>query len=247
VRATGEPDPPEEPRATGKPAAPERPEAASKREAAGKLEIIGKREAAGKRGAATKPGTRAVILDAAARIMRERGLAATTTRQIAAAAGFSEATLYKHFADKVELMAAVLGERSTGFAQLAAALERKADTLAEGLAAIAAAAIAFYSDNFPMLASVFSDRTILAAHQDGLQRLGLGPHRVNEAVIGYLTAEREAGRVRADADVHAAAGLLLGGCLQHAFLGHMGGWPERRDDQESATAFGRTVAHAIEP
>ena len=63
-----------------------------------------------------------MILDAAAAVLHERGLANATTRQIAAAAGFSEATLYKHFTGKVDLMAAVLQERSTGFTKLMAAL-----------------------------------------------------------------------------------------------------------------------------
>ena len=131
-----------------------------------------------------------MILDAAAGLMRERGLAATTTRQIAAAAGFSEATLYKHFADKADLMVAVLHERSGGFAQLTAALDGLAGaaTLEAGLTAVARAAILLYHDNFPMLASVFSDRTLLSAHQDGLRRHGAGPHR------GQRSRHRRPGR-----------------------------------------------------
>jgi len=189
-------------------------------------------------------GTRDVILDAAAGVMRERGLANVTTRQIAAAAGFSEATLYKHFADKIELMLAVLQERSTGFAELSVALDRPAgdspDDLEDRLAAVAGAAIVFYTDNFPMLASIFSDRTILAAHTDGLRKHGLGPHKVNEAIAGYLSVEAQAGRIRPDADLYAAAGLLTGACMQHAFLGHMG-WADRRDDDAAARSFSRTV------
>src|SRR5436190_1186946 len=100
--------------------------------------------------------------------MRDRGLARATTRQIAAAAGFSEATLYKHFADKVDLMTAVLQERSPGFARLEAALGTTAGSLEKRLTDIAGALIRFYSDNFPMLASVFSDRAILDAHRAGL-------------------------------------------------------------------------------
>jgi AcrR family transcriptional regulator len=179
-------------------------------------------------------GTRDTILDAAASVMRERGLASVTTRQIAAAAGFSEATLYKHFADKVELMSAVLQERSTGFADLSASR----------LAAVARAAIVFYTDNFPMLASIFSDRTILRSHQDGLRRHGMGPHKVNEAIMGYLRTEADAGRIRADADLYAAAGLLMGACMQHAFLGHMG-WAERRDDKAAALSFARTLLASL--
>jgi len=177
--------------------------------------------------------------------MRDRGLANVTTRQIAAAAGFSEATLYKHFADKVELMLAVLQERSTGYAELAAALGRSGvgalpDDLEERLAAVALAAIIFYTDNFPMLASIFSDRTILDAHTSGLRKHGLGPHKVNEAIADYLRAEVAAGRLSADADLYAGAGLLAGACMQHAFLGHMG-WAGRRDDETAARSFARSV------
>jgi AcrR family transcriptional regulator len=185
-------------------------------------------------------GTRDTILDAAASVMRDRGLANATTRQIAAAAGFSEATLYKHFTDKVDLMSAVLQERSTGFADLAAALAGAEGDLEERLAAIARAAIAFYTDNFPMLASIFSDRAILRSHQDGLRRHGLGPHQVNEAIMGYLRTEAGAGGIRPDADLYAAAALLMGACMQHAFLGHMG-WSDRRDDQAAALSFVRTL------
>jgi AcrR family transcriptional regulator len=189
-------------------------------------------------------GTRDTILDAAASVMRERGLANVTTRQIAAAAGFSEATLYKHFADKVELMSAVLQERSTGFADLSAALAAAEGDLESRLAAVARAAIVFYTDNFPMLASIFSDRTILRSHQDGLRRHGMGPHKVNEAIMGYLRTEADAGRIRADADLYAAAGLLMGACMQHAFLGHMG-WAERRDDKAAALSFARTLLASL--
>ena len=192
----------------------------------------------------SRVGTRDVILDAAAGVMRERGLANVTTRQIAAAAGFSEATLYKHFADKVELMLAVLQERSTGFAELASALAQpvadRADDLEERLAAVALAAIVFYTDNFPMLASIFSDRTILDAHTTGLRKHGLGPHKINEAIADYLRAEADAGHLSPDADLYAGAGLLAGACMQHAFLGHMG-WAERRDDDAAARSFARTA------
>ena len=194
----------------------------------------------------SRVGTRDKILDAAAGVMRERGLGNVTTRQIAAAAGFSEATLYKHFADKVELMSAVLQERSTGFADLTAALAGAAGDLAERLTVIARAAMVFYTDNFPMLASIFADRVILESHKEGLRRHGLGPHKVNEAVISYLGAEVEAGRIRADADLYAAAALLLGACLQHSFLGHMG-WADRRDDEAAALSLVHTLMPSLTP
>ena len=47
--------------------------------------------------------TRDHILDAAAHVMHTLGMARTTTKEIAQAAGLSEAALYRHFADKAEL------------------------------------------------------------------------------------------------------------------------------------------------
>jgi AcrR family transcriptional regulator len=189
-------------------------------------------------------GTRDVILDAAAEVMRTRGLGNATTKEIARAAGFSEATLYKHFADKADLLVAVLRERSTGLARLKQALESTGDDLVASLADVARAAIAFYSEGFPMLASIFSQPDILAAHRDGMRRLDAGPHKANEGLIAYLSAQRDRGHLRPGADPYAAAALLLGACFQHAFLGHMG-WADRRDDDEAAASFARALVESL--
>ncbi|MFD4355881.1 TetR/AcrR family transcriptional regulator [Nocardia sp. NPDC058519] len=190
-------------------------------------------------------GTRDVILDAAAEVMAEQGLANVTTRQMARAAGFTEATLYKHFANKADLLVAVMRERSPGFGWLDEVLRDKVGTgdVVGNLAAVAEGAIAFYGNGFPLFASMFADPETLATHKAELVRLGAGPHKVNEAVAAYLRAEQQQGRLRPDADVHAAAGLLLGACFQHAFLGHMS-TPGHRDDREAAANFARTL---IEP
>ena len=55
--------------------------------------------------------TRDAILDAAQQVMHTLGLANTTTREIASAAGLSEAALYKHFDDKADLFLCLLRER----------------------------------------------------------------------------------------------------------------------------------------
>jgi AcrR family transcriptional regulator len=82
------------------------------------------------------PGTRDRILDAAAHVMRTRGFARTTTKEIARAAGYSEATLYKHFQDKTDLFLAVLKERlpslSSTLSALSAAIDADAGTQATG-------------------------------------------------------------------------------------------------------------------
>jgi AcrR family transcriptional regulator len=50
--------------------------------------------------ASPQPPARVRILDAAHELMLTLGLARTTTKEIARAAGCSEAALYKHFASK---------------------------------------------------------------------------------------------------------------------------------------------------
>lgn len=52
---------------------------------------------------------KAAILDAAVRLCAERGFHGVTTRDLAAAAGVSEALLFRHFASKDELILEVLG------------------------------------------------------------------------------------------------------------------------------------------
>ncbi|MFC5823312.1 TetR/AcrR family transcriptional regulator [Nonomuraea insulae] len=188
-------------------------------------------------------GTRDVILDAAAQVMAERGLANVTTRQIARAAGFTEAALYKHFANKADLLVAVIRERSPGFGELAQAL-RGGSGLEDDLTAVARAAIDFYRDGFPMFASIFADPSTLSVHKEELRQQGAGPHKANDGVAAYLRAAQEAGLVRKDADVRAAAGLLLGACFQHAFLSHMSA-PGPRDDGEAAAAFVRTLLESL--
>lgn len=180
--------------------------------------------------------TRDVILDAAASVLRTRGLANATTKEIARAAGYSEATLYKHFRDKMELMVAVLHERGPQFIPMLLTLRERAGTgsVPGILTELAAVAITFYRDGFPMFASIFADPAILNAHRDQLRAQNLGPHRANDGLVDYLRAEQALGRVAADADLEAIAGLLLGACFQLAFIGH---FADRRTDLESAAAF----------
>ena len=187
---------------------------------------------------------RDALLDAAAEIMREQGIARTRTRNVAQRAGYSEATMYKHFADKTDLMLAVLRERSTAFTQLAAALADHSGDLADGLTRIAEASIAFYTDNFPMLASIFADQQMLTGHRAAIQARGIGPHQVNLSVEAYLREEVDAGRIAPDADLYAGAGLLVGACMQHAFLGHMG-WAEQRSADDAAKSFALTAVAGL--
>jgi AcrR family transcriptional regulator len=176
---------------------------------------------------ATAADTRERILDAAAEVMETLGLARATTKQIAQAAGYSEATLYKHFPDKTELLLAVLGERLPPLVALLTRLPDEAGqgVVAERLEEVASQAMLFYERQFPILASLFAEPALLARHRQALAAVGAGPHRANQALAAYLRAERELGRIDASVDPEAAAAMLLGACFQRAFFSAFSGQP----------------------
>ncbi len=167
-------------------------------------------------------GTRTKIIEAAERVMREKGLARSTTKEIAREAGYSEGTLYKHFDSKEDLFLSVLAERLPSFVALSKELPGWAGrgTVRETLEEVARTALAFYAEGVPISASVFSEPELLTRHAEEIRRRGAGPQKANEAVAAYLRAEQELGRARRDVDPKAAAALLLGACFQRAFLRH---------------------------
>jgi AcrR family transcriptional regulator len=165
------------------------------------------------------------FLDGAAEVLRSRGYAAATTKEIASAAGLSEAMLYKVFRDKVDLFLGVLTERLPRVALVRDGFAEQVghSTLAANLKRLAAELLAFYLETFPVAASVFSDSRLLSHLREALRDAGRGPQVNVEAVAAYLAAEQEAGRVRATAKPAAVAELLVGACLHRAFLTRFNG------------------------
>ena len=184
--------------------------------------------------------TRDRIVDAAARVLRTRGLAHTTTKQIAREAGFSEAALYKHFESKAALCLTVLRERTPGgFPALLAELGRRPGRpLREELLAVASAAEEHYTATFPMFGSLFADPALLGAHRGALRQLEAGPQQPRELLGAWLAGEQEAGRVSSRANPYAAADLLLGACLMRGFLRAYG---EPSDDVEAVEGLVDTL------
>ncbi|MFG2500004.1 TetR/AcrR family transcriptional regulator [Streptomyces sp. NPDC048441] len=194
--------------------------------------------------------TRARILDAAHDLMLTIGLARATTKEIAKAAGCSEAALYKHFASKEELFVGVLQER---LPRLGPLLRRLAEDpgerpVEENLAEIARLASHFYAQSFPIAASLYAETRLKRRHADSMQEMGTGPHVPIEALDAYLRAERDAGRIAPGADTFAAASLLLGACAQRAFAydSMIGKEPPQPVD-EFAAALARTLLAGISP
>ncbi|MFF8956273.1 TetR/AcrR family transcriptional regulator [Streptomyces sp. NPDC014894] len=162
---------------------------------------------------------RARLLDAAHDLMLSLGLARTTTKEIARAAGCSEAALYKSFASKEELFIAVLDERLPKLGPLLSDLAAGArrGSLEQNLTEVAREAARFYAQTVPIAASLYADPRLKARHEAAMRALGTGPHRPIQGLDAYLRAEQRAGRVDPGADTYATASLLLGACTHRAF------------------------------
>ncbi|MEV5146629.1 helix-turn-helix domain-containing protein [Streptomyces sp. NPDC052727] len=194
----------------------------------------------------TKPA-RVRILDAAHELMLTVGLARATTKEIARAAGCSEAALYKYFDSKEELFVRVLTERLPRLTPLLSGLaaEPGQGTLAGNLTEIARQAALFYEQSFPIAASLYAETQLKRRHDEALRTIGSGPHLPIQGLDAYLRAEQAAGRVRADADTYAAASLLLGACAQRAFAYDATETGERPPVDEFAARLASTLLGGI--
>ncbi|MGW7685028.1 TetR/AcrR family transcriptional regulator [Kribbella sp. NPDC054772] len=194
--------------------------------------------------------TREDILDAAAEVLRTQGFARATTKSIAQVAGYSEAALYKHFADKAAILLAVLHERMP---QLPGSLKELignpgSGTVRGNLTRLARTAIEFYVEGFPILVSLFSSQDLLVAHRRRLQELNAGPHKAQEGLVRYLREEQKLGRIRRTADVDAAAALLFGACFQRGFEVAFAGLEPTADEHATfAAALAKTLSESLLP
>jgi AcrR family transcriptional regulator len=198
--------------------------------------------------------TRDEILDSAMEVMRTRGLARTTTKEIARVAGFSEGTLYKVFADKTHLILSVLSER---LPQIALTTEGVADlvgknSVEENLTVMVVEIERCYRAILPTVMSLFSDMELLALEIEAANsRGGPGPGVMTHYVGEYLRGEQAAGRVSATTSVDSAAFALVGACMHHAFLGSFSdlGSVDYQEAEFGSLAEGivATVLHGVLP
>ncbi|MDI6711963.1 MAG: helix-turn-helix domain-containing protein [Anaerosomatales bacterium] len=151
------------------------------------------------RGEATKKR----LVDAAARVFAERGYGGATTKEIARAAGVAEGTIYRHFADKRELFAAVFKDRSAADLEAAVKLPSLAGTrtVRENVLFLVKAIEDIEREVVPLLvaAPVSVDAQPIPAQAVP----SLAP------LVAYLEAEQRIGRVRRDIDARAAAFALF--------------------------------------
>jgi AcrR family transcriptional regulator len=162
-------------------------------------------------------GGREAILAAALQLLRDRGIARVTSREVAALAGVSEASVFYHYKDRAGLLQAVFEQGLEPLQVLSSSRGlRPGEELNDALTRFANTLDEFLEQALPVMAAAQSDtalRDLMAAY---MTEQDLGPHRGVATLGDYLAAEQAAGRVRAGVDPHAAAMLFVGACFTRA-------------------------------
>lgn len=160
-------------------------------------------------------------MDAAERVIRTKGLAAASTREIARAAGCADGTLYNHFSDRADLFVTIFLEKL--LPDYWDALSKLPYRIGEGtvqahLEELAHIALAFYYKAAPMRAALFAEPELLKQYREALKSQAQARKQEHPAnlLTAYLRAEQRLGRVAAQANPAIAAEALFGTCANYA-------------------------------
>jgi AcrR family transcriptional regulator len=180
------------------------------------------------------------LFDAAERILLRDGPHALTSRAVTTEAGCAKGVLHRHFADFDTFLAELIADRIARLDVQAAALRQAAGT---GTVAgnLTDALTSLFGSVAVAVISLITFRDDLRARLR--QTTPHGVPLLNEAVamlVTYLSAERDHGRVAADADVGTLAPTLLG--ASHLLFADRKGTPP---DAEAVRKVVLTVMHGV--
>jgi AcrR family transcriptional regulator len=153
------------------------------------------------------PLTRKQILDASLRLFSEKGFARTSVRDIAQAAGITDAAIYYHFASKRDLFEALIEER--GFTAALENLERAEITVGprEAITGIALGALEFIYSNRDLMKVLMLEA--MAQDVVAAEEYRILVQRWEKAEARILRHYAEHGQLRTEAIDELATQLVL--------------------------------------
>jgi TetR/AcrR family transcriptional regulator len=192
---------------------------------------------------------RAQLLDSALEVFSRKGFEGTTTKEVAAAAGVTEAIIFRHFPTKQALYTAVLdhhvesSDLQDWLAEIKGWMEQNNDE--EVLRSIARVILKSYRSDTRY------ERVLLFAALEG-HELGLAHNRQIVAPIYELLRDYFARRQREGAveELHPGAiiGAIGGMAKNHAMMTQMFGYStEAASDEEVIQSFVRITMTGIRP
>ncbi|GAA3048456.1 TetR/AcrR family transcriptional regulator [Streptomyces roseofulvus] len=178
------------------------------------------------RGVAT-PDVRERLFAAAERVVERDGPGALTSRSVTTEAGCAKGLLHAHFSGFDEFVAELCLDR---FARTAAKARALAGAVGQGTVGgnLDAVVLALFDAGGPAVSGLAMARPAAALRiREALAAGAPGFSAIEEAVAGYLEAERGLGRVPAGLDP-AGAALALVGTSHHLLMTTWPGSPDPR-------------------
>ena len=165
----------------------------------------------------TTEALRATLVDHARRLVAREGAAALTMRRLAGEAGCAVGLPYKVFADRHDLVIALVMAELTSLRHEAAALLARAGsgTVAGNLTWFAERLLD--SPAVALAPEIIADGALSRAMAADAHRAGAGPHMFDAWFADYLAAEQRTGRVQPEVDV-GAFGFLIAGAIHNLIV-----------------------------
>ncbi|MDB5341710.1 MAG: TetR/AcrR family transcriptional regulator [Schlesneria sp.] len=179
------------------------------------------------------------ILDATEVLLRTRGAAGATTKEIAAAAGCAEGSIYRHFPGKSELLFAAVEKH---LPTLDAVLAGSDGNLRLYFERAAVALVDYFGKLLPLAVGLAADVELAERNRERMRAGRIGPHKLLEHLATHFAAGQAEGWICATADPLTLSSLLTGPCFHYAFMRFFTGdvplW-------ESPAQFARAIAGSL--
>jgi hypothetical protein len=159
--------------------------------------------------------TKTKILEAAAQLLRDKGISGTTTREIARAAGLSDAAIYSHFKSRGELLNALIPASLIDYKGSADAFLKRVGqgTVKGNLKFFMKLAREFFLEASPKIA-------LILAEPELFNELGGRPVKSSKAetfLTDYIRAEQRMGRINEEADAAAIGTIVVAAAFYEGF------------------------------
>jgi AcrR family transcriptional regulator len=141
------------------------------------------------------------------------GIVRLSTRRIAEVAGVSEATIFKYFPTKNELILTALRHGSVPSGDELHKIDRRVGSVEAGLRLNIVVALRYYDRVMGPVVAAMADISILSHHREWLLK-NMSITELSATIKGFVKHEQGIGRIRKGIDPAAVAGLILGAALR---------------------------------
>lgn len=195
-----------------------------------------------RRSAETTEQLRSSLIEHARRLIARDGAAALTMRALATEAGCAVGLPYKVFADRREIVTAIVHIELEKLREACDELIERAGSATVGGNLTWFAAVLLDSPAVALTQELLADETLRQSVAASAHDTGMGPAQFPRIVSRYLAAEKQAGRVAPDVDED-AFGFLVASALHNLLIaGEAWPRPTRPELQQILTAAASAIA-----